>query len=77
MDDLKDMARKLPPAKEAQGKSHHMMRQRNYPVRYNDLSYYADEMMVDKVSFHNERGHLDGTVVWYWTYQGVIVRVDV
>jgi hypothetical protein len=23
------------------------------------------------------RGSLDGTVVWYWTHQGVIVRVDV
>jgi hypothetical protein len=78
MDELKEHARELPPASRARGEEHHMMRRPHYSP-----SYYAAHSMTSeplhhyKLTFRAVRGSLDGTVVWYWTHQGVIVRVDV
>ncbi|MBY5581838.1 hypothetical protein [Rhizobium leguminosarum] len=79
MDELKEHARELPPASRARGDSHHMMRRHHISPRYY-ATYNApmmDDMRYDKLTFHPQRGSLDGALVWYWTYNGMIVRVDV
>jgi hypothetical protein len=40
-------------------------------------SYDYHSMSYDKLTFECQRGRLEGTMVWYWTYRDVIVRVDV
>jgi hypothetical protein len=77
MDELKEHARELPAASRARGEEHHMVRRLHYsPVYYASHSPY-DDLHQYKLTFRAVRGSLDGTVVWYWTHQGVIVRVDV
>jgi hypothetical protein len=77
MDELKEHARELPLASRAQGKEHRMLRRPHYSPSYYASHMPCDDIHFDKLAFRAERGSLDGTVVWYWTHQGVIVRVDV
>lgn len=78
IDELKEHARELPPASRARGERHCMMRRPYYSPRYR-ADHFADPygMEVYKLEFRANRGELDGTVVWYWTHNDVIVRVDV
>ncbi|MBY5849771.1 hypothetical protein HFN51_04265 [Rhizobium leguminosarum] len=77
-DELKEHARELPPANRARGERHYMMRRPSYAQPYYvDRPYDHMSMAYDKLEFRAHRGHLDGSMVWYWTHRDVIVRVDV
>ena len=78
--ELIELARELPHANQARDRVYHVMRRPDYRDMYRyDLHRHHDwhTATVDKVTFEQRRGNLDGTVVWYWTYNGVIARVDV
>jgi hypothetical protein len=78
IDELKELASKLPNARESLGRPYHVMRDPYYRGMY-DYSGYIDYggATSNKVTFRPERGHLDGSLIHYWTHNSVIVRVDV
>ncbi|TCR92601.1 hypothetical protein [Rhizobium sp. BK376] len=55
----------------------HVMREPDYRAMYRNAPIDWEQSYVDKVTFNLHRGRLDGTTVYYWTYNGVIARVDV
>lgn len=78
MEELKQYARELPPASRARGERHSMARHSRYAEYYSHHDYATfNDTRIDRLDFHARRGHLDGSLVWYWTHNDVIVRVDV
>jgi hypothetical protein len=77
--ELKEYTRHLPLASEAHHRTYNVARRPDYRELSNrprsDYDYHT--MAFDRLEFRANRGNLDGNLVWYWSFNDVIVRVDV